>query len=256
MNILLLYFSGTGNTAWVTERINREFTLLGHKCSSLPLEDILLGKTMPDWDSYELFGLGFPVHAMDAPRLVYDLLPFLPAGRHNYFLYKTAGSIFAYGGSTRRLRHALARRGWIIKHESVFEMPPNMGGTARPEKVQERIDRALREIPIAVSQILNDDKVLLPDYGWMRLVGLVNRLECHGLPRMSKRWKASSACIRCGKCVKLCPTGNISLSEDGIQFSDKCVFCLRCWWNCPTQALENPFVKPFLLKEKYTLSEQ
>jgi len=256
MNILILYFTGTGNTAWLTRKLAGEFSGRGHHCTYIPLEEILHGKTTPIWDDYELFGFGYPIHAMDAPRIVYELLPLLPSGRHNCFLYKNAGSGFALGGSTRRLRLALAQRGWIVKHESFFTMPANMLIPPSPEKIRMFLDKALEAIPVTVSQILNEDRVLLPDTGLMRFASLLNRSECHGLPKISKCWIASSACIRCGKCVKQCPTGNISLTEDGLEFSDKCVLCLRCWWNCPTRALENTKFKYFQLKEPYSLPDE
>ena len=44
-------------------------------------------------------------------------------------------------------------------------------------------------------------------------------------------------CIRCGKCVSLCPMKNISL-ENGNTVSDgKCTMCYRCINFCPTQAI-------------------
>ncbi|MDR4077755.1 MAG: EFR1 family ferrodoxin, partial [Ruminococcus sp.] len=44
-------------------------------------------------------------------------------------------------------------------------------------------------------------------------------------------------CIKCGKCVSICPVNNISLQNEKIVFSNKCVACLGCYHRCPLKAI-------------------
>ncbi len=44
-------------------------------------------------------------------------------------------------------------------------------------------------------------------------------------------------CIGCGKCVRLCPTKNISMQNGVAQGSNKCTMCYRCVNQCPKQAI-------------------
>ena len=45
-------------------------------------------------------------------------------------------------------------------------------------------------------------------------------------------------CIRCGKCVQICPTGAITISQRGRKIHRfKCTSCLKCAEVCPTQAI-------------------
>ena len=44
-------------------------------------------------------------------------------------------------------------------------------------------------------------------------------------------------CIRCGICAKVCPANNISVSKDGVHFSNHCEVCYACLHNCPKSAI-------------------
>lgn len=59
---------------------------------------------------------------------------------------------------------------------------------------------------------------------------------------VSVKWK-QEACINCGLCIKVCRKDAISIDEDGrIKVDDdKCNYCGRCAFGCPTEAYEyNP----------------
>ncbi len=255
MKIGLFYFSGTGNTRYVAELFQKELEKGANSVELLPMEDYTKSGTSPDLSPYNLIGIGFPVHAFDAPSLVYNFLKLLPTGKQQYFLFKTAGSKFMYGGSTRKLRMELADKGWKLKHESFYEMPANMASKVDEAKNEVRIRRACDQVALAVQQILAGERVVLPDTDLQRTFSIINRLESRGCRKGSRFWTVKNTCIHCGLCVRECPTANISESEGSLEFGDKCIFCLRCWWNCPTRALAHPYAKHVMLKRPYKLPE-
>ena len=47
-------------------------------------------------------------------------------------------------------------------------------------------------------------------------------------------------CIHCGICAKVCPANNITVTEEGVRFSDHCEACYACLHNCPQHAIHLP----------------
>jgi len=48
-------------------------------------------------------------------------------------------------------------------------------------------------------------------------------------------------CNACGVCVKLCPTRNISLGNDGtLVWGRSCMLCFACEMRCPEEAIASP----------------
>ncbi len=79
--------------------------------------------------------------------------------------------------------------------------------------------------------------------------------DCHigSLPRLKSRvifplfnrfavsarpYRSTDVCNGCGKCVRHCPTRNISLSPDKrLVWGDRCAMCVACYHICPHHAI-------------------
>ena len=49
----------------------------------------------------------------------------------------------------------------------------------------------------------------------------------------------SHDCISCGRCVKACPLGNVTLSNEGTPaWGRHCTLCLACYHVCPRHSIE------------------
>ena len=59
-----------------------------------------------------------------------------------------------------------------------------------------------------------------------------------GWRQMGEKLHVTDACVKCGKCVSLCPVNNIELTEDGIRFKNACIACLGCYHRCPQKAIK------------------
>jgi len=251
MKIDIYVFSGTGNTAHVATLLCQSFREKGNECESIPLEEVTLGKR--ELREADLIGIGYPVHAFDAPQIVYDFVKLLPHKRQRYFLFKTAGDKFIWGGSSHALRLQIAQKGWKLEHESFYVMPANVFINPKPDKIKEIVEAAAEQVNITVSEILNGVRKLIPDTTIQRTLSLISLLEKRGCKKGSKNWQINENCTLCGLCAKQCPTGNISIEDGKLHFSDKCILCLRCWWNCPTRATSHRHLNVFLLKQPYRL---
>ena len=230
-------FSGTGNTAYVAKLISDQLSKAITDCQVIPMEECtLLGKPI-QVERGTLIGIGFPVHAMNAPKLVYDFLALLPSGRFPYFSFKTAGDPLFNAGSNLPLRKQLGIKGWRCLHESLFVMPSNMASKNAPEKVKQLALIAHKQASKVGEQILNGTMVREPQTALTPLFAIFSRLETLGAKKNSSKWRVKDNCIHCGKCAANCPTQNITRSGNNLIFGDNCIWCLRCSFNCPTQAL-------------------
>ena len=74
MNVVLVYFSQTGNTRTVAEAMADAFSVKGHTVRTLPMKDALPA----DIAGCDVLGVGTPCFESQAPAPVKDYLSSLP----------------------------------------------------------------------------------------------------------------------------------------------------------------------------------
>ncbi len=251
----ICYFSGTGNTRFVSKRIEKHLSKAGCEIELIPIEDVTLKRRKLTVSDTDLLGIGFPIHAMDAPQIVYDFIDLLDSGRFEYFLFKTAGDPMFEGGSLLPLTRKLSTLGGKCVQQTLFVMPPNLGRNRNVEAIKHLTMIADKQAQRLVNNLLEgivereEESLLTP------LFALFARLEKYGARQMSSSWSVSDACIHCGKCVRNCPTRNISQKGRDFTFSDKCILCLRCIMNCPVKAIKPVKAVRLVQIEPYDLEQ-
>jgi ferredoxin len=239
----ILYFSGTGTTWTVARHYAEAFRAAGHEAElraieALPREDLAAALS-----GYELLGLGYVIHAWNAPRLVRDLIRRLPPGQgQRVFLFVTAAEMA--GGALAWMRERLRAKGYHVVHEAPYYLANNLPLLRRAapapsptaaadfswcasdvqEAVVEILSGAERHVPASFGQ-----RLVLSEVGW--------RVYLLGCTQIGRHFHVSDACTRCGLCVRRCPTQNTRLTERGVQFGRACTMCLRCLNLCPPQAV-------------------
>ena len=92
MKILLLYFSGTGNTAKCAKAIGTSFVSHGHEVSYYEYRS-----DQPfsyDIEEFDMLGFGYPIHAFNIPEAFYRFWKTLPNADKPYFIFKVSGEPF------------------------------------------------------------------------------------------------------------------------------------------------------------------
>ncbi len=253
--VVILYFSGTGNTKIISELFNKEFSQKGCLVDCISLEKIIPEKF--DFDKYDLIGLGFPVHAWDAPEIFYDFINQIPpVDSKKVFLYKTAGDPFLNGGTTLKIRKILKKAGYNVFYETLFAMPANIFLRYDDRLIKQLYNAAVKMIPEEVSAILKFTKqIYSSNFIFDTLIYLVSRFESVGSKLFGKNLETLSSCTMCGKCISDCPVQNIQKSDGKITFSSNCILCMRCLKNCPVQAIVSRNMKWIVPKPWYEIEE-
>lgn len=254
-SIAVFYFSGTGNTELVAERFVEEFRRRGASAEQTPMERYTLDGGPPNLNGYDLIGLGFTIHAWNAPRIVYQFIEMLPPGQgQRVFLFKCPGDMFANGGSTGPLRRKLAQKGYLVTHESLLVMPSNLIVSYPASLSKQLYQIACRRITAYVSELLAGKERSIPDTRLARLLTAMSPLEQWATRLLRLHWQIDQACTGCGLCARRCPTANIQRIDKRPRYGWRCLGCLRCIYLCPARAIHLRWGMGWVpLKEGYNL---
>jgi hypothetical protein len=124
---VLYVFTGTGNTLLAAERIARELESLG--CRADVHRIAWRESAVPDAREYDLVGVGYPVHAYNAPQLVCSFVKRLPKTekRTPAFIFKTSGEPFPMNStSSMMIVRVLVKKGYDVLSETHMLMPYNI----------------------------------------------------------------------------------------------------------------------------------
>ncbi len=236
MKIALVYFSGTGNTrkcvratAKALEDERQETTLFDlEKTSKI------------DLSSFDCLVIGYPIHAFNAPKIILDFAQGMASLSKNAPVYvvKTSGEGLRLNDySSARLKILLKRNGYCLRGEFHYLMPYDMVFRHTEDMAFRMWETAKKLIPLDAREILQDGerewKPTLLSKGLLSLF----RIEQKASGLIGKTFWADDKCIRCGLCVRNCPTKNITMDDSGIHFSTKCLLCSRCAFSCPKDAI-------------------
>ncbi|HOV25456.1 MAG TPA: EFR1 family ferrodoxin [Pseudobacteroides sp.] len=251
----VFYFSGTGNTEIIVNILGNELIKTGNKIEIIRIEDILKDDIYFDVDSYDLVGICYPVHAFNAPDIVFDFIKRLPRVKDKYtFIIKNAGSSFMHAGSTTIIKNKLIAKGYDLFNESLILMPSNIF-TKYPDELSKQLYlTAIKKVKRVVGDILNGRMRRQKNSAMLTLFTRVfSFLEGIGAPLFGKDLKVDKNCSSCSKCVKNCPRGNIRMEGLNVKFGMRCMACLRCVYRCPQGSIKPTIFRFAVFKDGYDL---
>lgn len=252
----IFYFSGTGNTEIVAHLLVERFM---DKCSRVDIfkiEDILENEIEIEMERYNIIGIGYPIHALNAPRIVFEFIKRLQKADKKVFIFKCPADPFMNGGATTMVRTYLARKGYHVFYERLIVMSSNVLIRYDDRLTKQLYNAAVRKAEKTVDDVLAG-KCNLQENGFFEKIAtrLFSGLEWMGAPFFGKDLTVSESCNLCEVCVKNCPTANISRNNDKIIFGWNCMMCMRCIYTCPVSAIRPRLYRFFMLKEGYNILE-
>ena len=256
---MVFYFSGTGNTRWVATQIAEA---IGEELLYIP-DMIRDGRYEFELKEEERIGFCFPTHGWQPPKIVRNYIKHLVLqNRTANFCYAVTTCGDDMGEAMTILNKDLRTIG--IQVETVFSviMPetyvclPFMK-TDPEDREQMKIKNAERQLHHIIS-IIKDRKrgIIELDKGpTPRLYSYVIGGYFNKRMITDKKFTVDSdACIKCGKCQKVCPVDNISGTPPQWIHNGRCTCCLACYHYCPVHAIN--YGKITRKREQYYFSKR
>ena len=250
---MIFYFSGTGNTKWVAERIGEA---IGEVVLYIP--DLLReGRYEFELKEGERIGFCFPTHGWQVPKIVRSFIQQLGFDRLSHrelycWAVTTCGDNM--GEAMTILNRELAANerlrledGRSLQAETQFSviMPESyvclpFMKTDTEERERWKIDNADRQLH-HIAGIIKDRKrgiVELEKGATPRLYSYVIGGYFNARMISDKKFVVDAdVCTRCGKCAKVCPVDNIKGTPPEWLHNGRCTCCLACYHHCPVHAI-------------------
>lgn len=221
----IFYFSSTGNSVFIAERIKDE---LGGEIRYIP-------KFGGDVDTYDKIIIVSPVYSFGLPLPVYDFIANMKSSKPLYVVLNYGGM----KGNSLYFAYSLCKKsGLNIRSVQIVKMPENF--TLSFSQPQFYLNSVLRKAPERLAPIIaairDDEEIIIsePKNNKSSEKHFENRKTWH---RLAKDFSVTERCIDCLKCVRLCPVGNIKCENGHIAFGDECIACLGCYHRCPEKAI-------------------
>ncbi|MDO9546841.1 MAG: EFR1 family ferrodoxin [Pelolinea sp.] len=244
--ISIFYFSGTGNTWWVSERLSEELNKLGFRASAYSIEQVTDKETAALIQKSSIIGLGFPIYGSDAPRIFHDFISRLPYLEKEKPIVGFVTQMAWSGDGMNFLEKELSEKGYRIRWASEFIMPNNIAVPIFPlpyvsdyNKFIPQLEKRRQQISDLCVKIANDEPYrqnsgrLAAASAWIQR-GPFRLVHDWG----RKFWSVDEgACNSCNICASLCPVGNIEMQHGLPVYSDQCVYCMRCFNYCSAYAI-------------------
>jgi ferredoxin/flavodoxin len=240
-NIAIYYFSGTGNTLFISEIFKKNFLLKSLKVSLIPIETIDYSKSQSNFD---LLVIAFPVHAFKAPKIVANFVNNLTntSTQKPVLLLATCGGMVS--SSFDFLRKILINKGYSVISTFKYNMPDNVSFMFSKDLKEESMVKNL--IKNSKEKAENDFNNLYSGKEEIKktnfFMKLFSNIVFYFLNRTFKKnkWVVDyNKCVFCSICQENCPTKNIVVKKQKreVKFSDKCIMCTRCYNLCPVNAI-------------------
>jgi ferredoxin len=224
----ILYFTASGNSLAVAKAIGGERISIPQavKENQFAFED-------------DVIGIIFPTYCCVPPRMVRDFV--VKANIKADYLF----AIATYGFAEGIVLEDLAARGkgttfdYMTSIKMVDNYLPNFDISRQIDSLpKKKVDENLKVI---VEDIHSRRKYIKPPKRIARLATwyCTPLLRSQETGLSAKSFIVDGKCTQCGTCAKVCPNGNIKVT-DKVAFSEHCASCYACLHNCPQNAIHLP----------------
>ena len=233
---MILYFSGTGNSKYVAQRIA---DALGDEIVNL--NDRIKSSDTSPVETGERLIVVTPTYAWRIPRVVRDwLLKTELRGAKQVWFVMTCGS--EIGNADKYNCELCAEKAISCMGTAQIVMPENyiaMFNAPQKEQARSIVEQAEPALQKVLTRLRAGQEFPPPRENLYDrfMSGPVNPVFYRFFVK-ADAFRATDACIGCGKCVELCPLNNIHLENSKPVWGKNCTHCMACICYCPKEAIE------------------
>lgn len=237
---MILYFSGTGNSAYVAKKIGQ---MLDEPVVNL--FDKIRNKDYSEITSESPWVIVSPTYAWRLPRIVQDWLKNTQlSGDDRVYFVLTCGdsvgnaSMYAklWCFETHKKYMGCAQIVMPENYIAMFKAPDvetskEIVGKAKP--VIETIAECIKNGEMLAEDVVKWQNQIL---NWIKS-SIVNPVF-YALCVKARQFRADDRCNGCGLCEKNCPMNNIRMVNHKPKWNRKCTHCMACICKCPEEVIE------------------
>ena len=223
----VFYFTGTGNSLAVAKRI-------GGTLVSIP--QVVDSDNLHYKD--DAIGVVFPIYWWTLPKMVRRFLDRVKFETDYTFAIGTYGSL--PGAAMLNLQKRARKNGCRFDYANHLLMLDNylpvfeMGAQVKKlpnKKVEEKTAKIVNDV--------NNRKHMQATASLgLRVISAITGAARNPTGKNTKKYIVNSQCNKCSTCAKVCPSGNITVT-DRVCFADKCEVCFACLHLCPQSAMHH-----------------
>lgn len=234
---LIFYFSGTGNSKHIAEKISNQ---TGERLVYMS-EDIIAKKDIYEIKKDEKIGFIFPVYWYCVPTIVKKFINQMTlSGYQNQYVYTIATYGIAAGHVMHRLTKLLNNKQLQLSGIYGVKMVDNyvVGyNVVNTDKQKEILNSSELEIDKIISMVNRQENIEYIKKGMIAfitpLTGYAYRKTKH-----TKKFFSTLACNGCSQCERACPCNVIHMENGKPKWTGNCTFCLKCIHGCKQSAIQ------------------
>ncbi|MHA1339192.1 MAG: EFR1 family ferrodoxin [Promethearchaeota archaeon] len=247
MKITIFYFSGTGNTWWITKQISEKLTEMKHNVKMISIDSYILRDEkykLKLIEESDIIGIGYPIYNSDIAEPMKLFLEDLPSNLEQtkpVFSYCTQMFVGGNAGVLSKSYLELSDSGkkdFELKWAAHFIMPcnihlPPIVKVPSKQKIKKIIEGEKKYISKFVTKIASNSPWI--EGGFEKIRGMFSLK----FPTHKKILEIdNNLCNNCNLCAEICPMDNIIVEEDNYKIRGSCYFCVRCYNFCPKAAIK------------------
>lgn len=233
---MIVYFSGTGNSRYVAKMLAQQLN-----DETLSATDYIKNGIAAELFSQKPWVFVCPVYVSAPPRVFMDFIKSASfnGNKKAWFIMTCAGGFGACPAYAKKLSD---EKGLRYMGAAQVCMPQNYLAffkTKEKAECDEIVRNAIPEIQKLGALIAEFRAFPDPGMKSWELISTEMIIDPYYKYFMNaKKFTVSDSCIGCGKCERVCPLGNITLTGKKPVWGDRCTHCMACINYCPVTAIE------------------